>query len=97
MNQFDLTFIEHSTQHSNKNTHLLQVYKKHSPRQIVSYPIKSVPINIKEFKSYKLCSVTNMKLNYKSVSKKIWKILKYLERYFFEVIHGLKKKLSTLN
>lgn len=62
----DLIFTEYSTQPPS-NTRYFQIHTEHPPRQTICWARKQVPINLKGLKSFRVCSLTTMELNYTSI------------------------------
>lgn len=54
-------------------TDSFQVYMQHLPRQTISRIVTGVPINFREFSSYKVSSLTTVESHI--ISKDLWKIL----------------------
>lgn len=67
INQNDL-IRKHSTKPQQK-MYSFQVHAEHLPRQTIFQAIKQDSIHSKEFNSYKVSSLTTMKLNLKSVTE----------------------------
>lgn len=56
------------------NTHFFQIQTEYSPGKTIFRTIKQVSTNLMGFKSYKICPLTTMELNYKSIAERYLKI-----------------------